>query len=274
MKKWTTIGQALLLGVAMTGQAAMAQDDAPAEPAAADQEQELPSAESLFERHIEAIGGKEKVFEIKTRSFAATLKFYQGGNEDPVQTGILRVYAEAPDHLIQEIIFPGVSTTKKYFDGEAGWTIEQGKAPVAMETEELERFAVGARFYTEADYANHYKSYKTINQQDANGKQIYLVQVEHFSGRQEVLAFDDETGLIIGVAGVRNIQGQQVEYRRSYEDYTDFGAGVLYAKNIREAMGNTMFEIVMNSIETGIDFPELERPEGIEDADLSGFRKE
>ncbi|MFI4892895.1 MAG: hypothetical protein ACIAQ0_05585 [Phycisphaerales bacterium JB058] len=274
MKKWTTIGRALMLGLAMTGQAALAQDEAPAEPAPATEQTELPSAESLFERHIEAVGGKDKVFDITTRRFTATLKFYQGGSEEPAQTSILRITAKAPDLMIQEIITPGVSTITKYFDGDAGWVVEQGKPAVAMEVEELERFAVGARFYAEADYKNHYKGYKTVNKQEVNGDTIYIVEIEHFSGRKEALAFSDDSGLIIGVAGMRTIQGRQFEFRRSYEDYSDFGDGVLYAKTIREVMGGTMFEIVMTSIDTDIDFPELERPEGIEDADLSGFRKE
>ena len=274
MKKWTTIGRALMLGVAMTGPAAMGQDDAPAQPAQATEQAELPSAESLFERHIEAIGGKDKVFAIKTRRFTSTLKIYQGSDEKPVRTGILRVTAKAPDSLIQEIIYPGVSTTTKYFDGKAVWTVEQGQPAAVLSPDELERFAVGARFYADADYKNQYKTYTTVNSQDVNGDTIYIVEVEYFSGRKGAVVFSKSSGLIVGAAGVRDLNGQPIEFRRSYEDYTDFGSGVLTAKTIREVVGGAMIEIISNTIETGIEFPAIERPEGIEDVDLSKFRKE
>ena len=63
------------------------------------------------------------------------------------------------------------------------------------------------------------------------------------------------------------------QFRRSYEDYKDFGDGILSPTIVREVVGNLMFEMTFNKVETGIDFPEIQRPENIPDADLSGFRK-
>lgn len=275
------VASALLLA-ALFAAGTLAQDASPPQPETAPAAQpeteapaaDLPSAESLFDRHIEAIGGKEKIFAITSRSFTGTLKVFVPGQEAPQQSGILRVQAKAPDLLIQEIIFPGISTTRKYFDGKAGWTVNQDQPAAAMPPVELERFVVGARFYTEADYENHYKSYKTVDRQAVEGDNVYIVQVEYPSGRTEAIFFSEKTGLIVGAAGVRSTgPDQQVEFRRSYENYTDFGSGVLSAKLIREIVGNQMFEIAFSSIETNTEFPEIVRPAGIEDADLTRFRK-
>lgn len=273
MTLWNTTGRLLIAGLALTGGIAAGQEEAAQPPAAEAPKAELPSPESLFERHLEAIGGKDKIFAITSRTFTGSIKVYVGGEKTPRQSGILRVQAKAPDLLVQEVIFPGISTTVKYFDGKAGWTVVQDQPAVAMSEIEIERFAVGARFYTEADYANHYKSYETVEKQEIDGDSVFIVRVEYHSGRTEAIFFSEKSGLIVGVAGMRDIgPDQQVEFRRSYEEYTDFGSGVLAAKRIREVVGNQMFELAFTSIETGTEFPEIERPEGIPDADLSSFR--
>lgn len=282
MTQRSGFGRVLVAGLALTGAfgaAVTAQEAAPARPDAQPQaepaRQDLPSAVSLFERHIAALGGKDKVLAITSRTFTGTLRVYAAGQETPQQSGILRLQAKAPNLLIQEMIFPGVSTTQKFFDGKAGWTVEQNRPAAAMPPIELERFAVGARFYTEVEYEDHYKSYETIERKQTEGDTVFVVRVEYPSGRTESVFFSEKSGLIVGVAGVRSFgPDQQVEFLRSYDEYTDFGSGVLSAKRIREVIGNQMFEITFSSIETGTDFPAIVRPAGIPDADLSRYVKQ
>jgi len=274
VKEWTTIGRVLTLCLALSGGAAFAQDEAPAAPApAAEPEAEFPSAASLFEKHIEAIGGKEKVFGERTRMLSGTLKIYVSGEDAPRQTGIMRLTAKAPNLLIQEIVFPGQSTEQRKFDGKAGWVTKEDGTATPMGPEELERMTVAANFYAEADYEKQYKSIETVEKQEVDGDTVYVVKVTHFSGRTEAFLFSDKTGLLVGVIGTRKVGDQMGQFRRSYEDYTDFGSGILSPKIVREVVGNLMFEMTFNKVETGIEFPELKRPENIPDADLSKFRK-
>lgn len=274
MKEWTTIGRVMTLCLALTGGAAFAQDEAPAAPApAAEPSAEFPSAASLFDKHTEAIGGKDKVFGETTRMLSGTLKIFVSGEEAPRQTGIMRLTAKAPNSLIQEIVFPGQSTEQRKFDGKAGWVTKEDGTATPMGPEELERITVAANFYAESDYENQFKSIETVEQQEIEGDTINVVKVVHFSGRTEAFLFSEKSGLLVGVIGTRMVGEQMGQFRRSYEDYKDFGSGILTPTVVREVVGNLMFEMTFNKVETGIDFPELKRPENIPDADLSGFRK-
>ena len=253
----------------------------PADPAASPQPAEqppaadLPSAESLFERHIEAIGGKDTIFAITSRRASGTVKVYTSGQEQPVQSGILRLNSKDNGTYTQEIIFPGQSTSIRYYDGKAGWVVSDTGAASLMNPEELERITVAARIRGEADYQNHFRSYRTIDKQPLpDGDNVFIVEVTHFSGRTEALLFSENSGLLLGIIGVRKTSpDQQQQFRRSYEEYTDFGDGIKVPKIVREAMGNFLFEMSFNAVETNVDIPDPVRPEGIPDADLSAFQK-
>lgn len=272
MKEWTTIGRALALCLAISGGVAAGQDEAPATPTQADAKAELPSAESLFQKHIEAIGGKEKIFEIKSRRMTGSLKLFLAGEDTPRQTMILRIMGKAPDLFMQEVVVPGQATTVQVFDGKAAWVVDQNGEASALEGEALDRMMMNSQFYAEADYEKRFKSMETVEQQEVEGDTIAIVKVEYHSGRSEAYLFNETSGLLVGVIGARSIQGQTVQFRRSYEDYKDFGSGVMNPSVVREVIGNQMYELTFSKVETGVDFPEVKRPEGIEDADLSAYQ--
>lgn len=245
------------------------------QPASEPPASDLPSAESLFEKHLDAIGGRDKVLAFTSRRASGTVKVYASGQAQPVQSGIVRLQANASGTYVQEVIFPGQSTVIRAFDGKAGWVVEADKAPRSMQLEELDRMVVASRFHADADYATHFKAMRTLDKQPLNGgDSAYIVEVTHFSGRTEAYIFSETSGLILGVIGVR-LTGpdQETEFRRSYEEYTDFGDGVRIPKIVREILGTYMVEMTFTSVETNTDFPDPARPEGIPDADLSPFQK-
>ncbi len=282
MQHWRTIGRAFLALIVFAGMPAAAQDEAATQPetttestteAAQEPAKDLPSAESIFERHIEAIGGKEAVFAIKSRKLTGRVKVFPPGAEEPQVTGILRIHAEAPDKIVQEIIVVGSMTQKRIFDGKAGWLLNNEDPAVPMTGEELERFTVASRFYAEVDYENHFKSIETVDKQENELGTVYMVRVEHFSGRVEAYFFNEETGFLVAIVGQRdNGQGQPEQFQRLYEDYKEFD-GVKTTMLIREATPRQRIELEFSNVENDVDLPEIERPDNIPDADISNFQK-
>jgi hypothetical protein len=276
MHHWRIIGRAFIAAFVLCGLPAAAQESAD-QPETIEQAQEpaqdLPAAESLFDRHIEAIGGKEAVFAIQSRKLTGRVKIYGPGSEKPQVTGILRIHAEAPDKIVQEIVIVGTMTQKRIFDGKAGWLLNNEDAPVAMTGEELERFTVASRFYAEADYENHFKSISTVDKQENELGSVYMVRVEHFSGRIEAYLFSEESGLLVGIVGQRaNANGEPEQFQRLYENYTEYD-GVKTTQLIRESTPRQLIELEFSNVENDVDLPEIERPDGISDADISGYQK-
>ncbi|GAB5495694.1 MAG: hypothetical protein Phyf2KO_07740 [Phycisphaerales bacterium] len=269
-----TIGLAVLSSIGLMSSPALAQVSAPAQPEAQEEQKDLPKASDVFDRHIEAIGGIDAIKSIDSRRLSGRIKVYVAGEEEPRLTGILRLAAQAPDKIIQEIIFPGRSTQKRVFDGKAGWLIEDESEPRALVGEELERFVVSSRFYAEADYETHFKSIETVDVQETPQGRVIMVRVDHHSGRAEAYLFSEESGLLVAVAGQRQTpQGQALQFQRTYEEYTEYD-GVKTSKLIKELAGGQIIELEFSSVENNIsDFPAIERPGNILDADISAFQK-
>lgn len=274
-----TIGLAVLSTIGLVGLPALAQDAAPSQPEAQTDAQEekkdLPKASEVFDRHIEALGGIDAIKAIDSRRLSGRIRIFVPGNDDPAMSGILRLAAKAPDKIVQEIIIPGQSTQKRVFDGKAGWLIIDDGEPAALTGEDLERFTVSSRFYAEVDYETHFKSIETVDVQETpeQGK-LVMVRVEHHSGRAEAYLFSEDTGLLVAVIGQRQTpQGQALQFQRTYENYTEFD-GMKFSTVIRELAGGQIIELEFSDIENNVaDFPEIERPANILDADLSGFQK-
>lgn len=244
----------------------------PAEETAPAQEN-LPEASEIFDRHIEAVGGIDTIKSFDSRLLKGRLKVFLAGEEDPRVTGILRLTAVAPDTILQEIIIPGQSTQTRTFDGKAGWLVENGNTAEPITDEELERFTVSSRFLAEADYENHFKSIKTVEQQEQGDDTLTMVEVEHWSGRKEGFVFSEDSGLLVAIIGQRtNSSGVPQRFQRSYENYKEFD-GMKIATLVRELSGNQIIEIEFTEIEHNVEPPSIERPEHIEDADISGFQK-
>ena len=260
--------------VASSGAAAFGQEDAPATQPTSEVKADLPSAASLFDRHIEAIGGRDAVFAVTSRKMTGRLKVFVEGKDEPVQTAVIRMIAKAPNELIQEMVIPGQSTTKIVFDGKAGWSVDSDTGEIKpMDGSNLDLFATTARFYNEVDYQNSFKSIKTIDKKDLPTGTVYVVQVDYFSGRKAFFLFSEENGFLVGVLGTRETTpGRIVEFKRLYQEYTDID-GVKYPTLVKESYDNITYELSFTKIEPGAEFPEIERPANVPDADLSKIYK-
>ena len=106
----------------------------------------LPSGEALFQRYIEAIGGREAMRGLRNRVIHGTVSW-----DDAPTPHILTVYQQAPTMVRIELEEPGQGTTVKAYDGEHGWTRITGRQPVLLHDEQAESLAQTAVFHGEAD---------------------------------------------------------------------------------------------------------------------------
>lgn len=222
--RWALSGTLIGLALAWAAGPAMAQQDAPdAKPAEAD----LPSAEEIFERHVEAIGGREAVFAQKTRYIEGT---YEGAPFSAKAR--MKVWSEAPNKLHLQIAEPLGLQLDLYYDGEVTWQSISGEA-VALTGPRRVEIIEAADFFGEANYKDRYASYEIIGTAKLGDKEYYAVKaVSHF-GRTRRLFFDTETGLFSAEQSPIIITGKDgkpktVAMEILIHDYRDVGGGVLY----------------------------------------------
>lgn len=184
---------------------------------------DLPSPESLFEKHIEAIGGKEKMKAIKSRriegrfvgrpfKFAARLTMWQ----------------EYPNKFHLKLHEPAGETIEICFDGETGWERQPGLGLREIKGLRIIELRDTADFWGEANWEDRYLEMNTLAFiENFNGLTGYGVHVKALSGREKLLIFSSDTGLYVGTRTltVHPDTGKPAEFETVLAPYKAF-AGV------------------------------------------------
>jgi hypothetical protein len=161
----------------------------PAEPAAP-----LPEAEDILERYVEAIGGAEKMKEIKSLRIDGR---YEGR---PFKFAArLTLWKEAPSQFHLKIAEPAGATIEMAFDKDMGWERQPGIGVREIEGLRLVEMKDTADFWGEADWKKRYTSVQTVGLLDNfNGERAYVVHAKAPSDREKMLVFSVESGLYLG----------------------------------------------------------------------------
>ena len=182
----------------------------PAPPAA------LPSARSILDKHLKAIGGRQAVLSHSSTTAKGTLSIPAAGI-----TGSLEVYGAKPNRTLVKSIIPGVGQIVEGFDGTHGWTISPMTGPMLLEGKSLDDKRLDAEFYGELRGDERYVSITTLEMTDFEGRPCYKVRLVRKTGREDVEFYDVATGLKAGGVtsretpmGVMTLTTVESDYRR------------------------------------------------------------
>ncbi len=220
-------------------------------------EQKVPTPEEIFERHIEAVGGREQVFSIKDRLINGT---FEG---EPFKfPARLRIVTVAPNKMVWEASEPAGMGIKIVYNGELGWREQQmgsGKpfkewviGPSLVDLMET------ADFFGEANYKERYKELTLAGTADFYGTTVYVIRGIRNSGKMHLLMFSIQTGLFIGSrTAVLHSDREMRPLDVRLENYEEFG-GVLYpTRMVQQFRGETranVFEFNRVRVNTGEEF--------------------
>lgn len=182
----------------------------PAPPAA------LPSARSILDKHVKAIGGREAVLSHSSTMAKGTLSIPAAGI-----TGSLEVYGAKPNRTLVKSTIPGVGQIVEGFDGTHAWTISPMTGPMLLEGKSLDDKRLDAEFYGELRGDERYVSITTLEMMDFEGRPCYKVRLVRKTGREDVEFYDVGTGLKAGSVtsretpmGVMTVTTVESDYRR------------------------------------------------------------
>jgi hypothetical protein len=192
----------------------------PASPAAADAAKQtaLPSARSIIDRHVKAIGGRAAVL-------AHTSSHASGTFSMPAQniTGAVDVYGAKPDKSLVKINLGGIGDLLEGYDGKIGWTLEPMSGPRLKEGQELAEKKFDADFYSDLHDAGRYASIKTVEKTTFEGKPAYKVSLVRKEGGEDIEYYDVESGLKVGASGTRQTPMGPITATQTLSDYKKFG---------------------------------------------------
>lgn len=219
---------------------AFAQDKAPqpaAVPAAA-----LPSGESLYGKHVDAIGGLDKLKAIKTLVTKARFAQSAGG----AGPGLLEVYKEAPNRMYKRVDIVGMATLETWCDGESAWARNSNSGAGKLTAAGAAEVKQEASLVGESDFKSHFRELKTTEKLSFADRDCYAVLATGNDGKQRTIYFDAQSGLMQGARLA--IPNTDKSLTLTMLDYQEFG-GIKRPMKIIEDDGTNQTTVTYHTVE-------------------------
>jgi zinc protease len=190
------------------------------------------TAESINEKYLKAIGGRERLEKVKDITLNMSTSM-QG------MTLVFKNYKKAPDKLMVEISMGGSVVSKQIFDGTKGFiTSPMGNEEVSGTA--LADMKSEARFLPELSYSSLGISLKLMGIEDINGKPAYKIEFTNAEGKKTSSYYDADTYL--------KVKDVTREGSSMYSDYREV-KGIKFPFIIDAEMGNQSIKLEINSVE-------------------------
>ena len=192
----------------------------------------LPSARSIIDRHIEAVGGRKAILAHTSSHATGTMTVAGAGI-----TGVLDVYSAKPDKSLVKINLGGIGDVFEGFNGTHAWSVSPITGPMLTQGKELAEKKFDADFYSDLHEDGRYASMKTVEKITFEGRPCYKVSLIRKDGGEDIELYDVETGLKAGAIVTRESQMGPMTVTQVVSDYKKFG-GMLLATTMKQtAMG-------------------------------------
>lgn len=192
----------------------------------------LPSARSIINRHIEAVGGRKAILAHTSSHAAGTMSIAATGISGP-----LEIYSAKPDKSLVKISLGGIGDVIEAFDGTNGWSLQPMTGPRLAEGKELQERKFDSDFYSDLHQEGRYASMTTVEKTTFEGRPCYKVSLVRKTGGEDFDFYDVETGLKAGGLLTRETPMGPLTVTQVQSDYKKFGGLLLPTSLKQTAMG-------------------------------------
>ena len=210
----------------------------------------MPTVDELIDKHIKALGGKEAIEKITSRSAKGSFEI-----EAMNMTGALEMYAKAPNKNAMKIDLPGVGVVNTVYDGAKAWDSNPMTGLRELTGAELAAMKRRADFNPELNFKKYYTKMEVKGKEKIGANEAYVVVATPVEGEPEKIYFDINSGLIVR----RDVEADGPQGKMPTEIYTeDYKVvdGVKFAHTIKQI--NPMFAatIKLTEVKTNVEIDE------------------
>jgi hypothetical protein len=191
----------------------------------------LPSARSILDRHVKAVGGREAILAHKSIYMKGSLSMPAAGIG-----GTVEVFGAAPNKLLMKVAIDGVGEVAEGFDGTHAWSISPMTGPMLQEGKALEQRRLDAEFHGELHPDSRYVSITTEERTEFDGRPCYKVRLVRKIGGEDFEFYDVATGLKAGSITTRETPMGSIKSTSIETDYRQFG-NLLHASTLKQQIG-------------------------------------
>ncbi|MFA5833934.1 MAG: hypothetical protein WDA22_10715 [Bacteroidota bacterium] len=201
----------------------------------------VPKVDSILEKYIEALGGKEKILSVTSRVRTGVVEI-----SGIPSKGTVKRYQKAPNKLMGIQQIPGYGIVQTIFDGTTAWYQRPEILLRKAEGEWLEDIKRQAEFYWPLQLKMLFPKMVLKESIPIANRRAYVIEAHPLSGSTELLYFDSESGLLIRqdillAGGMRNVV-------TLLEDYSEVD-GIKYPFTIRQDIMTIRYTEVRHDIQ-------------------------
>lgn len=209
-------------------------------PAAA---QQLPQAQQLVQRYLDAVGGRDALLAPRTTRTRGTFEMPAAGI-----SGELEVLAGKPNRVASKVTIPGLGEIRNGFDGQTGWSVDPMMGARLLSGAELEAAREQANPLAAVRDPSTYTSMTTVEQTTMGGQACYKVRVVWKSGRESFDCFAVDGGLLVASTNTQESPMGTTTITTLLSDYRQFGSVRMPTRLTQEMMGQQQV-ITITSVE-------------------------
>jgi hypothetical protein len=233
----------------MAAEPSKPQDGAPAK---------LPSARSVLDKHLAAIGGRQAVLSHTSTRATGTISMPATG-----LNGAVEIYGAHPNRTLLKVSLDGVGEVLEGFDGKHGWSNSPMTGPMLLEGRQLEEKRFDSEFHAELRNDNRYVSLTTLERVDFEGRPCYKIRLVRKTGGEDIEFYDVATGLKAGGITTRETQMGTVTGTAVESNYKKFG-NLLQPTMVKSQIGGLQQVITITAVEyDNVPASVFELPAGI-----------
>lgn len=216
--------------------------------------QDLPPAQELIDRYVEAIGGREAATRaIATRSIGSFNMPAMG------VTGELEMVSGADGAMAMRINIPGMGDMLSGYTGEVGWSMDPMTGPRLLEGGELDAMREQAEPLFAVRDASLFQSFETIGESEFGGEACWEVHYVWKSGREVTECYSKDSGLIIATTTASETPMGTIDVVSLLTEYQQFGDLLVPTKVTQNMMGQQQV-MEISDVQIGDVDPSLLEP--------------
>jgi len=213
---------------------------------------DLPAAEKLIAKYVEASGGEDVLTKYDTAHATGTFSMPAMGIEARIE-----VWQKAPNLTRTNIISDAFGTMSEGFDGEVAWESSMMTGAKVKEGVELAVARRSSKFSPWVEWEEDYQEARTVGSETVDGVNCWLVEmVPHEGGGEpEKIYFAKNSGLIHKTAMLLKSEMGTINVESFPSDYEEV-QGVLQPMRSRQVlMGTQEIVLDMETHEFGVEIP-------------------
>jgi len=212
-------------------------------------EEQLPKAEGILDKFVDATGGKAAYEKIHNEKSSGTIEFVGKG----VKGTVTSVNAE-PNKVYTRIELENIGAIEDGTDGDTAWTLSALQGPHIKQGEERAATLREATLRAPLEWRKLYKHAETAGTETIDDQACYKVVLTPNEGKPETRYFDKKTNLLVKVTMTVASPMGEVPTETTFADYKE-ESGLLSPRKVHQKALGQEFLVTIDSIEYNIDIP-------------------